>query len=168
MRALVVGGSASGKSSFAEKLAVSLGEPRYYIATMAVFGEEAKKRIERHRQMRRGKGFETIECERSLGSVTLPARGVVLLEDMGNICANELFSGFDKHNTVDIILNDIQKLSRQCEHLIIVTNEVFSGGTDYEGDTLLYMQKLAKINNTLASEFDRVYHIQCGIEVRIK
>lgn len=168
MRVLVVGGSASGKSSFAEALALSLSEKRYYLATMAVFGEEAKSRIERHRLMRRGKGFETIECERGLGSLTLPSRGLVLLEDMGNLCANELFSGSGEHNVVDIILNDIRKLSSRCEHLIVVSNEVFSGGTDYAGDTLLYMHELARINNSLANEFDMVYHIQCGIEVRIK
>ena len=57
------GGSGSGKSAFAEQKAVSLaaGGELVYLATMQVYGEEGKKKVERHRQLRRGKGFETIE-----------------------------------------------------------------------------------------------------------
>ena len=63
MLILVTGGSGSGKSAFAEQKAVSLaaGGELVYLATMQVYGEEGKKKVERHRQLRRGKGFETIE-----------------------------------------------------------------------------------------------------------
>ncbi len=60
MMALVIGGSGSGKSSYAEELAVSLSSPaakKYYLATMQVFGREGEQRVERHRALRRGKGF---------------------------------------------------------------------------------------------------------------
>ena len=56
---IVTGGSGSGKSAFAEALAMELGEKRYYIATMYPFGEESKKKIARHRAMRAEKQFET-------------------------------------------------------------------------------------------------------------
>ena len=63
MMILVTGGSGSGKSAFAEDQVVSFGEAeRVYIATMFPFDEESKKRVQRHRNMRSGKGFETIEC----------------------------------------------------------------------------------------------------------
>lgn len=53
MMTLVVGGSASGKSAWAEELAVrSPGRPRIYIATMEPFDEECLRRIDRHRQIR--------------------------------------------------------------------------------------------------------------------
>ena len=63
MLILVTGGSGSGKSAFAEQKAVSLaaGGELVYLATMQVYGEEGKKKVERHRQLRRGKGCETIE-----------------------------------------------------------------------------------------------------------
>ena len=47
---IVTGGSGSGKSAFAEALAMELGEKRYYIATMYPFGEESKQKIARHRK----------------------------------------------------------------------------------------------------------------------
>ena len=63
MMILVTGGSGSGKSAFAEDCVLALGEKkRIYIATMFPFDEESKKRVARHRNMRSGKGFETVEC----------------------------------------------------------------------------------------------------------
>ena len=51
MLILVTGGSGSGKSAFAEQKAVSLaaGGELVYLATMQVYGEEGKKKVERHR-----------------------------------------------------------------------------------------------------------------------
>ena len=63
MMILVTGGSGSGKSAFAEDCVVSFGKTdRIYIATMYPFDEESRKRVQRHRKMRQGKGFETVEC----------------------------------------------------------------------------------------------------------
>ena len=56
----MTGGSACGKSSYAESLAVRLNGPRYYLAAMQPYGEGGAEKIARHREMRRGKGFETI------------------------------------------------------------------------------------------------------------
>lgn len=61
---LVIGGSGSGKSSYAEEVAVSLSKPqkkKYYLATMQVYDDEGQRRIARHRALRQGKGFVTIE-----------------------------------------------------------------------------------------------------------
>ncbi len=63
MLAVVTGGSGSGKSAFAEETVLSFGPAkRIYIATMHPFDEESHKRMARHRKMRAGKGFETVEC----------------------------------------------------------------------------------------------------------
>ena len=63
MTALILGGAASGKSEYGERLALSL--PRrgelLYLATMEPFGGEAEARIRRHRALRAGKGFQTWE-----------------------------------------------------------------------------------------------------------
>ena len=69
MRILLVGGAASGKSSLAEALAVSFAGPRAYIATMRPVGAEGRARVARHRALRAGKGFVTIECYRGLSSL---------------------------------------------------------------------------------------------------
>ena len=53
MFTLVIGGAASGKSEYAEGLALaSPHSPRYYIATMEPFGEEGRARVAKHRRMR--------------------------------------------------------------------------------------------------------------------
>ena len=62
MLILVSGGSASGKSEFAESLVLQSGcDRRYYLATMIPYDEECRRRISRHRKMRAAKGFKTIE-----------------------------------------------------------------------------------------------------------
>lgn len=69
---LVTGGSGSGKSEYAEKLILESGaKEKVYIATMEVFGEESRERVRRHRRLRAGKGFRTIECPRNLWEIDL-------------------------------------------------------------------------------------------------
>ena len=92
MLVVVTGGSGSGKSAFAEETILSLGEARrIYIATMQAFDEESHRRIRRHRHMRAGKGFETIERYTELDELLIPKDCVVLLECMSNLVANEMF-----------------------------------------------------------------------------
>ena len=80
MMILVTGGSGSGKSAFAEDCVVSFGKTdRIYIATMYPFDEESRKRVQRHRKMRQGKGFETVECYTGLDKIRLPENCTVLL-----------------------------------------------------------------------------------------
>lgn len=167
MMTLVIGGAASGKSEFAEELVLRAGsKPRYYIATMQPFDDECRARIRRHREMRAQKQFETVECFVHLEQVTLPQKGVVLLECMSNLVANELYSPEGAgDDAVESICRGILRLRSQCEDLIIVSNEVFSGGCGYEGDTLRYMRVLAEVNRMLASQADAVYEVVCGVPV---
>lgn len=167
MVTLVIGGAASGKSEFAESLVLRVGDlPRTYIATMQPFDDECRARIRRHREMRAKKKFETVECFTNLEQLNLPQKGVVLLECMSNLVANELYSpdGAGEH-TLEAIERGIRHLIPQCEELIIVSNEVFSGGCDYEGDTLRYLRVLAQVNRMAAKEADTVYEVVCGVPV---
>lgn len=167
MMTLVVGGAASGKSEFAEGLVLDAGNlPRYYIATMQPFDDECRARIRRHREMRAKKQFTTVECFVNLEQVTLPEKGVVLLECMSNLAANELYSPDGAgDDAVVSIQRGIRHLKSQCEELVIVSNEVFSGGSEYEGDTLRYLRILAEVNRMLAKEADTVYEVVCGVPV---
>ena len=162
---LVIGGAASGKSEFAEQLVLSAGDlPRYYIATMQPFDDESVRRIEKHRRMREKKRFTTIECYTNLESVTLPERGVVLLECMSNLAANEKYSPDGAgEDVLAAIADGVDALERQSERLIIVSNEVFSGGNRYEGDTDSYLRLLAEVNRMLAARADTVVEVVCGL-----
>ena len=91
MLTLVIGGAASGKSEYAESLVLRSTLPRYYLATMQVWDAECAARVEKHRRMRAAKQFETVECPLHLDAVHLPACGTALLEDLGNLTANELY-----------------------------------------------------------------------------
>ena len=65
---LVIGAAASGKSAYAESLCLGHDGPRVYLATMEPFGEEGARRIARHRALREGKGFSTLERTRDVGA----------------------------------------------------------------------------------------------------
>lgn len=97
---MVYGGSASGKSSYAESIAMSLrGDGRLlYIATMYPYkwntteiDPEMMQRIERHRAMRADKGFDTVECYRHVEHIMAKRQDVLLLECMSNLLANEMY-----------------------------------------------------------------------------
>ena len=166
MLTLVVGGAASGKSAYAERLVLQTVLPRYYLATMQVWDAECAARVEKHRRMRAEKQFETLECPLHLGTVRLPARGTALLEDLGNLTANELYDPAGAGEAAaSAILDGLGRLAAQCEHLVVVSNEVFSGGADYAGDTDRYLNALALVNNALAARADAVVRVVCGIPV---
>ena len=169
MLTLVIGGAASGKSEYAESLVLRSTLPRYYLATMQVWDAECAARVEKHRRMRAAKQFETVECPLHLDAVHLPARGTALLEDLGNLTANELYDPAGAGpQTAQAILSGLDAVYAQCETLIVVSNEVFSGGADYAGDTDRYLLALAQVNNTLAARADAVVRVVCGIPVYYK
>lgn len=169
MLTLVIGGAASGKSAYAESLTLKLPLPRYYVATMQVWDEECAKRVEKHRAMRKEKQFKTIESPISIDRIRIPNRGIVLLEDLGNLTANELYDPKGAGvNTAEAVLYGVEILYKQCEHLIVVGNEVFSGGAAYAGETDLYLKALAQIQNGIAARADHVCRVVCGIPVYYK
>lgn len=167
MFTLVVGGAASGKSEYAEGLVLaSPHRPRYYIATMEPFDEEGRRRVEKHRNMRANKQFETVECYCDLPSVRLPQRGTVLLECIGNLAANELYSpngAGSVEGALSAIVDGADALLAQCADLVVVSNEVFTGGTDYAAGTEDYLRLVAGVNRALAGRADRVCEVVCGL-----
>ena len=166
---LVIGGAASGKSAYAESLCLRAPLPRTYLATMQVWDAECAARVAKHRAMRAEKQFDTVECPLHLDRVALPRRGTVLLEDLGNLAANELYDPDGAGTeTAAAILQGIDKMLLQCDNLIVVSNEVFSGGADYAGDTDRYLRALAAVNNAAAARADRVVRVVCGIPVYYK
>ena len=104
MITLITGGSGSGKSAYAEKYICHVSnekgcKEKYYIATMQVFDDEGQRKIDRHRRLRAGKGFITIEQPRDIKKAVeklqsencLKTGRSALLECMSNLVANEMF-----------------------------------------------------------------------------
>ena len=167
---LITGGSGSGKSAFAEQCILNLGEaPRIYIATMYPFDEESRRRIARHREMRREKRFTTIESFTGLSGVQVTSRTNVLLECLSNLTANELYRADGAgEKTKEAILSGVQSLLEQAASLIIVTNEIFSDEIVYDPETVRYQKLLGSLNTELAKWADRVTEVACGIPLSVK
>ena len=193
MIALVIGGSGSGKSAYAEQMAVKAAGngSLYYVATMQVYDEEGKKKVERHQKMRAGKGFLTIEQPRRLkeaakkvatervpaGKAAAGVGKTVLLECMSNLVANEMFSEenlsavMDKEKIRQLsgeIINGVTALHDSCDILIIVTNQIFEDGIRYDASTMDYIRLLGDVNRQIAERAEQVVEVVAGIPIFIK
>ncbi len=166
MLTLIVGGSAGNKSELAEQYITEYSKkhhkPLIYLATMKVYGEEGRKRVVRHRLLRQGKGFYTIEQEKNLNELILSSENVVLLEDIPNLLANYMFDE-NKQNIVSMeqIRDEIVELGRKVSSLYVVSGDVFRDGT-YDGVTEDYRRNLGKLNRLLAQEADQVIEVVAG------
>ena len=176
MLTLIIGGSGSGKSDYAEMTAAALSpiEQKYYIATMRVFGEEGRKKVEKHRLARADKNFMTIEqprdVQKALERISEP-QGTALVECMSNLVANEMFldgAMASEEAVVQKILTDIDQLLLGVRHLVIDSNNVFEDGIRYDEATMSYLRVLGKMNQLLAAKADAVTEVVVGIPVPIK
>lgn len=167
---LIIGGSGSGKSEYGETLMMRERQGRrIYLATMRPLDEEGEARVERHRAMRRGKGFETIECYGRVNSLMIPAESSVLLECLGNLTMNLFYSGEGKEEDMaQILTDDILDLKKRTKTLMIITNDIFSDGLFYGVETEAYRAVLGQVNKNLAREADWVTEVVYGIPVKIK
>ena len=171
MLILVTGGAASGKSAHAERLLCDRApSSRLYLATMQPFGSAAQARIARHRALRQGKGFETVERPTNLAGLALAQHNDgVLLEDLGNLLANEIFAPEGAGDAAfGSVLAGIAHLQDCCETLVVVTDEIFSDGLDYPSETAKYIAHLAALNRALAVRAEAVYESVCGILLPLK
>jgi len=173
---VIIGGSGSGKSEFAEKIAVKLynklfSKNLFYLATMIPYGGETIKKIERHRNMRKEKNFETIECYYDFEGFAQKFdnfdKSVILLECMSNLTANEIFS-VGNNNALYSILNGLKIISQKCDALIVVTNDIFSDYMNYDSQIINYIEILGKINYDMVKSADSFFEVVCGIPLLIK
>jgi len=145
---LVSGENNSGKSAFAEKLMSKCSDTLYYIATMIPQTEDNYKRIEKHKRQREGLGFTVLELPYNLNEAIIKSDSAVLLEDVSNLLANNIF---EKNKNADDVFNDILNLLKKCRTLVAVT---ISGleNQGYDSDTAMYINSINEINQKLYNE----------------
>lgn len=173
MMILLTGGAACGKSAFAEELVTCFPGLRTYIATMRPWGADGQAKVAKHRAMREGKCFRTVECYGNLASVKLDdLQGVVLLECVTNLMADELYddNGVERppEKVLQAVLDGVRSIRSQCAHLVVITNDVGSDGMRYDESTQRYVRLLGQANCILASEADVVVDMACGYPQVIK
>ena len=191
MMELVTGGSGSGKSAYAEEALCGPASfpdrgqgnetgtqqdgQRYYIATMPSWDKETEKKIAKHRAMRAGKGFCTLEWytdfEERLERADCPGMegADILVECLSNLTANEMYmEGGAGKNTADAVIRGILCLRDRCRNLVVVTNDVFSESAEDSPEMRIYKETLGRINCALAEASDRVTEVVCGIPCTVK
>lgn len=169
MLVLITGGSASGKSELSEQLAVNLNKGRLaYIATMAAYDEEGRSRVAKHKLMRQGKGFETLEIPYDLQSYLHQADGyhTILLECVPNLILNEMFiAGRDSETITEVLVTEVFKLIDKAENLILVSGSLYSGYQPYDEFTDRYIEVLGQTNCEIARSADSVIEVVCSIPI---
>jgi adenosylcobinamide kinase/adenosylcobinamide-phosphate guanylyltransferase len=184
MKILLVGGSKSGKSRLAQRLAkaLSAGGPMYYWATMEPIDNEDRERIEKHLADRAGWGFETVECGRRLEAAPLPAdcgRAAVLFDSVTALVTNEMFGSsagaFDEKNAAVLAaeawersVRGLMRLADSFENTILVADDVFRDGREFDETTELWRKALAGALRRIAAEFDTVCEVTAGIPKPVK
>jgi adenosylcobinamide kinase / adenosylcobinamide-phosphate guanylyltransferase len=163
---LVIGGARSGKSSFAESLAVGTQRPRRYIATAQAWDAEMRNRIAKHRDQR-GDGWITIEAPLHLASAlgqVLPAE-VVLVDCATLWLSNHLLAEADLETETAALLAAISACSAQ---VIVVSNEV---GWSIVPDNALarrFRDAQGRLNQQMATQADLVVAVMAGLPIALK
>lgn len=164
---LITGGARSGKSGYAEKLALSLSDAPVYLATARIWDEEFRERVRRH-QARRGPQWTNIEEEKQLSRHDLSGR--VVLVDCLTLWATNFF--FDLDSDVDRALAALQeefdRFTAQEATFLLVTNEIGMGGTSDNAIQRRFTDLQGWMNQYAAARADEVILMVSGIPVKIK
>lgn len=190
---LVTGGQRSGKSSFAEKMALKLSHSEsisgkvsspVYLATAHIWDAEFAKRVNNHKS-RRGACWTNIEEERYLSNHDFEGR--VVLVDCLTLWATNFFfdlssgagegeengNGVSKgeeivNKTLELLKAEFLQLIKQDATFIFVTNEIGMGGVPENFVQRKFTDLLGWFNQFVAEQCDTVYLMTCGIPMKIK
>ncbi|WP_337942377.1 bifunctional adenosylcobinamide kinase/adenosylcobinamide-phosphate guanylyltransferase [Parabacteroides sp.] len=164
---LVTGGQRSGKSGYAQKLALSLSANPVYLATSRVWDEEFRQRVLRH-QADRGPEWTNIEEEKYLSRHNLDGRIVII--DCVTLWGTNFF--FDNDSNVELSLKELKeefnRLVEQQAYLIFVTNEIGLGGVSPDPIQRKFTDLQGWLNQYIASRADEVVLMISGIPMKIK
>lgn len=170
MNIFISGGAKCGKSSLAQRLALTLsnGGTHYYVATMIATGEEDRTRIRHHIADRAGMGFETVECFKNLLDCldTADRNGVFLVDSVTSLLQNTLFP-VETGYALDIdgaerCADELLTFLKAVRHAVVVSDYIYSDAWQYSESTELYRKCLAGIDRRLAQACDVVIEVSAG------
>ncbi|MFD2939925.1 bifunctional adenosylcobinamide kinase/adenosylcobinamide-phosphate guanylyltransferase [Flavobacterium notoginsengisoli] len=165
---LITGGERSGKSSYAQNLALTLSDNPIYVATARKWDSDFQNRIDRH-QHERDERWTNIEEEKYLSKIDFS--GKTALIDCVTLWLTNFF--VDTKNDVQLSLeeakNEFLSITNQKNtNIIIVTNEI---GMGVHAETHIgrkFVELQGWMNQFLASYADEVVLMVSGIPVKIK
>jgi adenosylcobinamide kinase / adenosylcobinamide-phosphate guanylyltransferase len=173
---LITGGSRSGKSAFAQRLAEEQPGSRLFLATCTVTDPEMELRILRHVQDRQKGNWATVEEPLDVaGQLRQAHRFDTVLIDCLTLWVNNLmFEEAGRNRTIDedrVRVETEQILAAAREHpgeVIMVTNEVGMGIVPDNAGARLYRDLIGRCSQCVGLVADRVYLVSCGIPIQIK
>ena len=165
---LITGGQRSGKSKYAEELALKLADNPVYVATAHVWDEEFRERVHRH-QERRGPQWTNIEEEKYLSQHDLTWR-VAVIDCVTLWLTNFFFENQDQdtQQILDIVKEEFDRFTAQDATFIFVTNEIGSGGVSVDPVQRRFTDLQGWMNQYIASRADEVFLMVSGIPLKIK
>jgi adenosylcobinamide kinase/adenosylcobinamide-phosphate guanylyltransferase len=171
---VITGGERSGKSSHAEKMALSLTDKPVYLATARVWDEEFRERVRQH-QLRRGPEWTNIEEEMELSKHDVSGR-VVLIDCVTLWCTNFFYRDQQKAEQdtawvvqcLDDIKAEFDRFTAQNATFIFVTNEIGMGGVSANALQRRFTDLQGWVNQYIASKAHEVILMVSGIPVKIK
>ncbi|MBO4720466.1 MAG: bifunctional adenosylcobinamide kinase/adenosylcobinamide-phosphate guanylyltransferase [Prevotella sp.] len=163
---LITGGARSGKSRYAEELALSLSKNPVYVATAHVWDEEFAERVKKH-QERRGPEWTNIEEEMLLSRHDLTGR-VAVIDCITLWCTNYFFKMQEVDTALEALKAEFDKFTAKDATYIFVTNEIGMGGVSDNAVQRKFTDLQGWMNQYVASKADEVILMVSGIAVRIK
>lgn len=160
---LITGGQRSGKSEYAERLAISLSDTPIYMATAHIWDEEFRKRVRLH-QERRGPQWTNIEEEKHLSRHDVQGR--VVLIDCCTLWLTNFFT--DTMESIKEVADEFDRFTSQDATFIFVTNEIGMGGTSSNAAQRRFTDLLGWLNQHIAAVADEVVLMVSGISVKVK
>lgn len=177
---LVLGGTRSGKSEFAEQLVKNYGQNILYVATAEVYEGEGslRARVEKH-QARRPASWKTVECPKNVATTLaqqdLSSIDAVMVDCITLLTANNLFikpPHADYESFERALLNEAEGLMSFARESgipwVLVSSEVGLGIVSGEKHTRDYVDGLGRINQYIAQVADHVYLIAAGLSLKLK
>ncbi len=178
---LCSGGARSGKSEFAEQLALSLKGRKAYVATGQAFDDEMKDRIKKH-QLRRGKEWITFEIPLLLHENWEQIKNVsdvILIDCLTMFTSNHVFAHGDINTQEDanriesIILEELRLLLQEINNsndktVIFVTNEIGLGIVPENKLARYFRDITGRVNREVASAANKMYLTISGVTIELK
>ncbi len=178
---LCSGGARSGKSEFAEQLALSLKGRKAYVATGQALDDEMKDRIKKH-QLRRGKEWITFEIPLHLYKNWEQIKNVsdvILIDCLTMFTSNHVFAHGDINTQEDanriesIILEELRLLLQEINNsndktVIFVTNEIGLGIVPENKLARYFRDITGRVNREVASAANKMYLTISGITIELK
>lgn len=184
---LITGGERSGKSVYAEKLALTLSPHPVYMATARIWDEEFRRRVEHHRA-RRGPQWTNIEEEKCLSRHNVNGR--VVLVDCVTLWSTNFFfdmqpdgpftdKATDAHEaarqaeehvtrTLQALQEEFDRFTRADATFIFVSNEIGWGGVPMDSIQRHFTDLLGWMNQYIARRADEVTLMVSGLPLSLK